>query len=129
MTFGDRLAHTRVIVRDLLRALGKMHNAGIIHRDIKPPNILVRSTGRPIFGDVGIAHFLADGPLRALEAGTPGYIAPELVVNDGQPVAHPTAIDMYSLGVTILACLGVVRGYISPSENLLTRCTGCHANL
>jgi serine/threonine-protein kinase len=88
--------------------LGAVHAAGVIHRDVKPENVLVdasSSPGRPRLTDFGIAKYVAqDGARRAntMLVGTPQYIAPELI--DGK---EPTpATDLYALGIMLyeLAC-------------------------
>jgi serine/threonine protein kinase len=88
--------------------LAAVHAAGVIHRDVKPENVLVdasSSPGRPRLTDFGIAKYVAqDGARRAgtMLVGTPQYIAPELI--DGK---EPTsATDLYALGIMLyeLAC-------------------------
>jgi len=88
--------------------LAAVHDAGVIHRDVKPENVLVdasSSPGRPRLTDFGIAKYVAqDGARRAstMLVGTPQYIAPELI--DGN---EPTsATDLYALGIMLyeLAC-------------------------
>jgi serine/threonine protein kinase len=88
--------------------LGAVHAAGVIHRDVKPENVLVdalSSPGRPRLTDFGIAKYVQpDGSSRrsTMLVGTPQYISPELI--DGK---EPTpATDLYALGIMLyeLAC-------------------------
>jgi serine/threonine protein kinase len=88
--------------------LAAVHAAGVIHRDVKPENVLIDASsgpGRPRLTDFGIAKYVAqDGARRAgtMLVGTPQYIAPELI--DGK---EPTsATDLYALGIMLyeLAC-------------------------
>jgi hypothetical protein len=83
------------ILREVAWALGHAHGRGIIHRDIKPDNILLEAgTGRALVTDLGIAH--ADGHEVSGSAGTPHYVAPELL-DGGTPTVRS---DLYALGVT-----------------------------
>jgi eukaryotic-like serine/threonine-protein kinase len=79
------------------------HAAGLVHRDIKPGNLLVGPSGQVKITDFGIAHAAWSAPLTQTGAlvGTPAYLAPERVV--GGP-ATP-ASDLYSLGVVGYQCL------------------------
>lgn len=84
-------------------ALAEAHSAGIVHRDIKPDNVLIAPDGTAKITDFGIARSIGEGTLTAagMLAGTPAYLAPE--VADGAPADHRS--DVFSLGATLYAAL------------------------
>lgn len=90
-------AEVRSIVGQAALALGVAHEARVVHRDVKPANILVRPDGLVKLTDFGIARALdAAGHTRAGEMlGTPDYISPEQAM--GEPATG--ASDLYALGV------------------------------
>ncbi|MDQ3469192.1 MAG: serine/threonine protein kinase, partial [Actinomycetota bacterium] len=89
------------VADDVLAALGAAHAAGIVHRDVKPGNILLGRDGRAKLADFGIAKRLddlsGDLTLTGQFVGTPRYLAPEQVV--GEPVTAAT--DLYAVGVVL----------------------------
>ncbi len=97
-------------------ALAEAHEAGIVHRDVKPSNILVTSHGQVKLTDFGIARAAADATLTqtGLVTGSPAYLAPE--VASGQS-ATP-ASDVWSLGATLYHALAGKPPY-EVGENLM----------
>lgn len=112
-TLADRMAEgpldaaaARQIALEVLAALHAAHGAHILHRDVKPGNILVTAEGRIKVADFGIAKVAdanghADPTTAHILLGTPAYLAPERVA--GQP-ASPCA-DIFSLGVVLYEAL------------------------
>lgn len=100
------------IIAQVATALEYMHKAGVIHRDVKPSNILVKRDGTVKLTDFGLAR---EEGLPALTvtgelAGTPHYIAPEQASGSkGKSVDH--RVDIYSLGVTLYEMLTMIRPY------------------
>ena len=100
------------IVGDLLAGLGYAHRHGVVHRDIKPPNIQVTSDGRVKLMDFGIAYVGASNLTgTGLALGTPSYMAPEQVT--GGPVT--AAADLFATGVVLYELIAGVRPFVGPS--------------
>ncbi|HTR77510.1 MAG TPA: serine/threonine-protein kinase, partial [Gemmatimonadaceae bacterium] len=95
------IEESRRILRDVADALAYAHERGVIHRDIKPDNILIDAeSGRPMVTDFGIARAMGDGSTRLTVTGqligTPEYMSPEQA--GGDPSIDGRS-DLYSLGV------------------------------
>ncbi len=103
----------------LLKALGAAQAAGIVHRDVKPGNVMLADNGEVLLTDFGIAVHPADTALTAtgLVIGSAEYIAPERVEGmDGQP-----ASDLFSLGVTLYQAVEGVSPFLrdTPGATLM----------
>lgn len=102
------------ILEQVARGLGAAHAEGIVHRDVKPGNILFRSDGTPLLSDFGIAKSLArDADLTATGVflGSPNYMAPE----QAEPGEIDTRVDIYALGVIFHEMLTGQKPYQSES--------------
>ena len=92
------LEEGRQIAIKLARAAAALHRAGIVHRDIKPDNVILESGGSLKLIDLGVVRVpgMEDAPPEEIP-GTPAYMAPEMF--DGEPGNEAT--DIYALGVTM----------------------------
>jgi len=102
------------IVAQTASALQAAHAAGLVHRDIKPGNLLITPDGRVKITDFGIARIADQVPLTATGQvmGTVQYLSPEQA--SGQP-ASPTT-DVYSLGIVAYECLAGKRPFTGESQ-------------
>jgi CheY-like chemotaxis protein/tRNA A-37 threonylcarbamoyl transferase component Bud32 len=96
-------ASTLAIARQFADALAVAHQAGVIHRDVKPENALVDAEGVLKVMDFGIARIAAASTRTStgLIVGTPAYMAPEQLVDE----AVDARADLYALGVVLYECL------------------------
>ena len=110
----DGLSPARLveIVREVAAALDHAHQRGVVHRDVKPANILVDAQGRARITDFGIARLASSTMTRAGEfLGTPAYMAPEQILGD--PVGPAT--DIFALGVLLYEGLTGTRPFVGDS--------------
>jgi eukaryotic-like serine/threonine-protein kinase len=105
--------HVRSIVGQCALALGVAHEAKVVHRDVKPANILLREDGLVKLTDFGIARAVdASGHTRAGDLlGTPSYISPEQAL--GRPATG--ASDLYALGVVGHEMLSGAKPFDKPT--------------
>ncbi len=96
-------ARVTEIAGQLLAALTAAHASGVLHRDVKPSNVMIERDGRVVLTDFGIASLHGDPAITTtgILIGSPAYIAPERA--HGEPAT--AASDLWSLGCTMFAAL------------------------
>lgn len=117
------------VARDLAEALRAAHDAGVVHRDVKPSNVLLAPTGvaaHPVqakLADFGIAQLLDSTRLTSpgMVLGTPAYVAPE----QARGAAPAPSADVFALGVVVVEMLAGRRPYsgMTPAEVVAARQT------
>ncbi|MEM7308428.1 MAG: serine/threonine-protein kinase [Planctomycetota bacterium] len=110
------------LVEQLARTLHAAHEAGVVHRDVKPANVIVHDSGVPVILDFGLARS-ESSDLPALTRtgellGTPHYMAPERLRGEG--ATDPRA-DVWALGVTLYELLTGARPFEAPTVEAVTR--------
>ncbi len=101
------------IVAIIAEALHHSHSRLVVHRDVKPANILLDSQGRPYLADFGLALKEADFGQHGAEAGTPAYMSPEQARREGHLVDGRS--DIFSLGVVFYELLTASRPFCGSS--------------
>ncbi len=101
-TYFDTAAR---MIADVADALDYAHNQGVIHRDMKPSNLLLSSDGRLSINDFGLARMLEQPGMTMTGefVGSPLYMSPEQITAGRAPLDHRT--DIYSLGATLYELL------------------------
>jgi serine/threonine protein kinase len=109
---GARLSVSRAvwIARNLLAGLAHAHQSGILHRDVKPENVMFalrRDALRPVLIDFGLARLRDEGPLTAagMCVGSPSYLAPERLLGR----IYDARADVYAVGVVLYEMLAGAR--------------------
>jgi len=109
------------LVEEAARALHAAHEAGVVHRDVKPGNVMVTPDGHAVVLDFGLARLEEEGlPALTLTGdvmGTPAYMSPEQLTGHGARLDRRT--DVYSLGIVLFECLTLVRPFEAPTREAL----------
>ncbi len=107
------------LVEQVARAVDYAHGRGVIHRDLKPGNVMIDVEGRPMVMDFGLARMMDDfthASRAGALVGTPGYMAPEQIMGSSADVTAKT--DVYALGVILYELLSGQLPFdgMNPSE-------------
>jgi len=109
-------------IEKVARAVHAAHEAGVVHRDLKPGNIMMTPAGEPVVLDFGLAtdeHSAENLTITGDRFGTPSYMAPEQI--ESQLGFADRRTDVYALGVTLYECLTLCRPFESQSREGLYR--------
>ena len=107
------------VARDVAAALGAVHEAGIVHRDIKPTNVMVGKGGSVRIADFGVARTLDDGTGSGMMVGTMRYMAPE----QARGKDTDSRADIFSLGVVMYEMLAGKPPFGGSLDDLIARVT------
>eukprot|EP00928_Gymnodinium_smaydae_P019075 TRINITY_DN17290_c0_g1_i7.p1 TRINITY_DN17290_c0_g1~~TRINITY_DN17290_c0_g1_i7.p1 ORF type:complete len:434 (+),score=27.25 TRINITY_DN17290_c0_g1_i7:3-1304(+) len=92
---------TLAVAEDVCKALIHIHHLGVIHRDVKPENVVQAADGRAVLLDFGIAVHVSETQRMTEYSGTPGYIAPEILMR----LEYGLCSDVFSCGAMLCYCL------------------------
>ncbi len=107
------------IARDVASALGAVHDAGIVHRDVKPTNVMVDRSGRVRLTDFGVASNLGENSSEGMMVGTMKYMAPE----QARGKDADRRADIFSLGVVLYEMLAGKAPFGGTLDALIKRVT------
>jgi serine/threonine protein kinase len=112
------LSQTLAIGLELADALSRVHHLNVIHRDIKPDNVLLAADGTPRLTDFGVARLMKQGKAGLTQAGTligsPAYMSPEVLRGE----APDARSDIWSFGVLLFEMLAGFHPYDDQSEQV-----------
>ncbi|KAI1799286.1 checkpoint kinase 2-like protein [Daldinia bambusicola] len=111
-------AETRKLFKQLFQGIKYLHDRNIVHRDVKPENILLVDDDLHVkLADFGLAKIIGEESFTTTLCGTPSYVAPEILA-EGRHRKYTKAVDIWSLGVVLYICL---CGFPPFSDELYSR--------
>ena len=114
---GDHWQACVRLCRQVAAALEHAHRQGVVHRDVKPSNVMLTADGRALLFDFGLARVQGDAKLTHTggEPGSPAYMAPEQV----RGLAADERADVYSLAATLFQLLALAAPFRAPDADRL----------
>jgi len=119
-----KIQPTCTLIQEILKALGELHKAEVVHRDFKPANIIIRPNGKPVILDLGLACQPGLSDINGVKKiGTPKYAAPEQMSG-----RFSCASDIYSVGIIFLEMytgksdFDMVYSLPQPYKNFVMKC-------
>ncbi|CAB1313002.1 unnamed protein product, partial [Coregonus sp. 'balchen'] len=95
--------------KQVVKALEHLHsNLSVIHRDVKPSNVLINTQGQVKMCDFGISGYLVDSVAKTMDAGCKPYMAPERINPETNQKGYNVKSDIWSLGITMIE-LAILR--------------------
>ncbi len=118
---ADWYRHVADLFRQVAEALQAAHDRQLVHRDIKPRNILIAEDGRPKVADFGLARVLGESELTSTGdmLGTPFYMSPEQVAGNSDLIDGRS--DVFSLGVVLYETLTLNRPFTGDTPLVLSK--------
>ncbi|XP_054715170.1 serine/threonine-protein kinase unc-51-like [Uloborus diversus] len=124
----------RLFLRQIAEAMKVLNQMEVVHRDLKPQNILLCHSGMPNpapseitlkIADFGFARFLTDGVMAATLCGSPMYMAPEVIMS----LKYDAKADLWSVGTIVYQCLTGKAPFMAPNPQQLKHYYEKNANL
>merc|ERR1712008_47477 len=108
----EQLAQKTVL--GILQGLDFIHCLGLIHRDVKPENVLLRRDGKPVLADFGLAYWICDKEEVQRRCGSHGYIAPEVYAGK----CYSSNMDVFSTGALLYFALSRNLPFLGRTQTL-----------
>lgn len=116
-TSGFEEEKCKFYVACLISIFSHLQNKKIVYRDLKPENLLLDDMGYLKLIDFGLAKQLKENERAKTICGTPEYVAPEILLNEG----YGSAVDIWSIGILLYEMISTVTPFSAPtSKNVLT---------
>lgn len=118
---GDRFRNVAILMAQIADAIDHAHRAGVIHRDVKPSNILIDEEGKARLADFGVARIITEETLMGTGAivGSCAYMSPEQARVSNVDVDHRS--DIFSLGVVLYEAASLQRPFKGENFNDLMK--------